>query len=180
MNHPSPSRPSSQSSIRPSSSAMKGVLNHMDNVNLTEEMTTDLSDTFRMLDDSKQDKITSKQMLLALHLYGLDIRDYEGDISEDRDDIELEEYMSIMSNLIHRSCNWRKTEIQDLISTFDPDNTGDISVNNVKKFFHEIGECLKIPDISEEMKCNDHSQEDNEEAISYKKFTNVILNIKHE
>eukprot|EP01041_Mallomonas_annulata_P012410 gene12410-26108_t len=151
--------------------------NRRHNEKLSDEMSQELLDTFLMLDVDGEGKISCSSFRKALKCYGLEPSELTLDRLQAGSDIDLSEYMTLLSNQLEKP-GWCYVEIQDAFTSIDHELKGQITFADVKRFFYELGEKLTDAQIDEQMRNhNINLQHDTpSHTVHCHEFAAVVMN----
>jgi centrin-1 len=151
------------------------VNGNIDDTSLTEQQKRDVKEAFDLFDYDKEGKLKSKELKVAMRALGFEpkreeVRKLLIDIKkENAEYLTLNDFAEIMS----RKFTERDVmdEIRKAFQLFDEDNTGFITVKNLKKVAEKLGEKFKDEDLQEMI---DEADKDGDGSISLEEFAIVM------
>lgn len=117
---------------------------------LTEDLSTELIDTFMCLDKLNHGRISSDDLLIACKCFGLEPTNDINERIKRGDAVQLSEYMSILTKLMENQ-DYCSNEVQEVFDIIDQERKGHITIPDIKRFFHDIGEKQMDMEIEEQI-----------------------------
>lgn len=146
-----------------------------DEISLTEQQKRDVKEALSLFDYNHDNKLKTKELKVAMRALGFEpkreeVRKILIDMNREQADyLTLNDFMEIMS----RKYTERDVmdEIRKAFQLFDEDNTGFISLENLKKVAEKLGEKFKDEDLQEMI---DEADKDGDGCISLEEFATVM------
>ncbi|SNX82292.1 probable CDC31 - spindle pole body component, centrin [Melanopsichium pennsylvanicum] len=176
---PSSSNPNHLAPISTSSSRNVNSHHHHSNrdasVELTDEQRQEIKEAFELFDTDKDGAIGYHEFKVAMRALGFDYKKAEVlKLLRDHDKgsglLEWEDFNKIMSDKI--ASRDPMEEIHKAFSLFDDDQTGKISLRNLKRVAKELGETL---DDDELQAMIDEFDLDQDGEIDIKEFVSIMM-----
>merc|ERR1712084_89609 len=142
---------------------------------LGEEQVMEIKDAFDLFDKDRSGEITVGEMLDAMRSLGYDTE--HGEAAEhvkslDKDGsgaLEFNEFYDLLTARF--SENTTKEELQRVFKLFDTDNTGSISVANMRAIADQVGDQVSDDELGDIVLKNDM---DNDGKLTFEDFYNVL------
>ncbi|KAM0754898.1 EF-hand [Meredithblackwellia eburnea MCA 4105] len=166
-------KPSGSSSRRPTSAAAAASA-HANHQQLSPDQAAEIREAFELFDMDKDGRIDYHELKVAMRALGFDLKKAEvlkilRDASGDQTFINFEQFHRTMEQMILDRDPME--ELRRAFKLFDDDNTGRISVRNLKKVARDLGESLG----DEELKAMiDEFDLDGDGEISEQEFINIM------
>jgi Ca2+-binding EF-hand superfamily protein len=116
---------------------------------LSDDMTCEFLDTFKMLDEHEYGQISGQQYLLALKAHGIEPDAKMNERALSQNPINLQEFMNLMMYGASTE-SWCRAEMIEAFEVFDKDNTGLINQQQTKRVLHRLGEKLSDVEIDQQ------------------------------
>lgn len=117
--------------------------------NLSDDMTCEFMDTFKMLDENDYGQISGQQYLQALKVHGIEPDQKMSERAHSQNPINLQEFMNLMIYGTSTE-SWCRSEMMDVFEVFDKDQIGTINPQQIKRVLHRLGEKLSDVEIDQQ------------------------------
>ncbi|XP_065212486.1 uncharacterized protein LOC135840078 [Planococcus citri] len=160
----------SKDSMNTSSKAVK-----FEETLLTEQQKRDIKEAFNLFDYEGQGKLKTKELKVAMRALGFEpkreeVRKILQDMNREGNEfLSYNDFVSIMSQKYSEKDVM--DEIRKAFQLFDDDNTGFITVKNLKRVAEKLGEKFKDEDLQEMI---EEADKDGDGAISLEEFAFVM------
>lgn len=142
---------------------------------LTEQQKRDIKEAFSLFDNEGQGKLRTKELKIAMRSLGFEpkreeIRKILSDMNKESSEfLVYTDFVTIMS----RKYTERDVmdEIRKAFQLFDDDNTGFITIKNLKRVAEKLGEKFKDEDLQEMI---EEADKDGDGAINLEEFAFVM------
>lgn len=142
---------------------------------ITEEQKQEIKEAFDLFDTDKIGAIDYHELKVAMRALGFDVRKQEviGLMKEyDRDNTGRIEYPDFLEIMTQKIADRNPTEeIYKAFKLFDDDNSGFISLKNLRKIAKELGENLSDDELQAMI---DEFDKDADGQISEEEFLNIM------
>lgn len=142
---------------------------------LTEQQKRDVKEAFNLFDYDGKGKLKTKELKVAMRALGFEpkreeVRKILVDMNkESAEFLTLDDFITIMSRKYTEKDVM--DEIKKAFQLFDDDNTGFITIKNLKKVAEKLGEKFKDEDLQEMI---EEADKDGDGAISLEEFAFVM------
>eukprot|EP00696_Hemimastix_kukwesjijk_P008159 gnl/Hemi2/20321_TR6741_c0_g1_i1.p1 gnl/Hemi2/20321_TR6741_c0_g1~~gnl/Hemi2/20321_TR6741_c0_g1_i1.p1 ORF type:complete len:171 (-),score=62.90 gnl/Hemi2/20321_TR6741_c0_g1_i1:129-641(-) len=142
---------------------------------LSEEQKQEIREAFELFDTEKTGRIDRHELKVAMRALGFDVRKEEvlkimSEVDVDNSGtVGLNDFMNIMAQKIAERDPME--EIRKAFMLFDDDNTGKISLKNLKRIAKELGEDLPETELQAMI---DEFDKDRDGLISEAEFFNIM------
>merc|ERR1712154_508475 len=147
--HQMPTKSKPLRRLRPSNVHLK----HSQNQQLNENQKRELKEAFELFDTDNSGTIDMKELRAAMKALGYDAQKEElkkirFELDKDiGDEINFDEFLEIMTGRICKADT--REDIDKIFRLFDEDNTGYITLRNLKKICQELGEDINDEELKE-------------------------------
>ena len=144
-------------------------------VEVEEEQLEELKEAFQLFDTEHKGRIDSREFKAALRALGYDITKSDvikcfSDLGKTLEDsINYDEFMKVV--IPHIKPRNSREEIMKIFRLFDEDNTGKISIKNLRKVAKDLGEDISDNELKELIK---EADRDNDGLVSPEDFYRVM------
>lgn len=152
---------------------MKAV--KLENSSLTEQQKRDVKEAFNLFDYDGQGKLKTKELKVAMRALGFEpkreeVRKILVDMNkENAEFLTFDDFVTIISRKYTEKDVM--DEIRKAFQLFDDDNTGFITIKNLKRVAEKLGEKFKDEDLQEMI---EEADKDGDGAISLEEFAFVM------
>lgn len=166
---------SSASSSSSSSSASRARSGAADKFPLTEDQKQEIKEAFDLFDTDGSGTIDQKELKVAMRALGFEpkrdeIKKMIADIGKTgAGTIDLQDFMFLMSGKMTERDS--KEEILKAFRLFDDDETGKISLKNLRRVAREIGETMTDEELQEMI---DEADRDGDGEVSQEEFLRIM------
>eukprot|EP00759_Apiculatamorpha_spiralis_P007551 PhF_6_TR14729/c0_g1_i1/m.23154/K16466/CETN3, CDC31; centrin-3 len=146
---------------------------------LNEEQRQEIREAFELFDSDKNGLIDLHEMKVAMRALGFEVRKEEvvrlvedvhrGDTTQRG--VTLSDFTEVMTEKY--STRDPRVEMQKAFQLFDDDNTGKISLRNLRRVARELGENLSDEELQAMI---DEFDKDQDGSINEEEFMNIMLN----
>mmetsp|Transcript_30153 Transcript_30153/g.72869 ORF Transcript_30153/g.72869 Transcript_30153/m.72869 type:complete len:160 (+) Transcript_30153:245-724(+) len=142
---------------------------------LTEDEIEELRQAFDLFDTDGSGTIDPKELRAAMQSLGFDAKNqtiYQMIKDIDKDgtgEIDFDEFLDLMTSRLAGSDT--KEDVQKIFELFDDDQTGYISLQNLKRVAHELGENM---DDAELLEMIERADADHDGQISPEEFFTIM------
>lgn len=142
---------------------------------LTEEQRQEIKEAFDLFDTDSSGSIDQKELKVAMRALGFEpkkdeIKKMIADIDKDGSGtIDFNEFVYMMTGKMSERDS--KEEILKAFKLFDDDETGFITLNNLRRVAKEIGENMSDEELREMI---DEADRDNDQQISQEEFLRIM------
>lgn len=142
---------------------------------LTEEQKADIKEAFDLFDPDGTGRIPSRELKVAIRALGFEptreeIRKLTVNVDPDGlGKISFEEFLELMATKMAEKDS--KEEVLKAFKLFDDDNTGKITLKNLKRVAKELGENLTDEELQEMI---DEADRDGDGEISQEDFLRIM------
>ena len=142
---------------------------------LSDEQRQEIKEAFELFDTDKTGSIDYHELKVAMRALGFDVKKQEvlqimRDYCEDGSgQIDFDEFLQIMTDKI--SARRPEEEIEKAFKLFDEDNSGKISLRNLRRVARELGENLSDDELQAMI---DEFDKDQDGEISSDEFLNIM------
>lgn len=149
-------------------------------IELTEEQKQEIKEAFDLFDTDGSEKIDAKELKVAMRALGFEPKKEEikkliADIDKDGSgQIDFSEFLEMMTTKMSERDS--KEEIIKAFRLFDDDETGKISLKNLRRVAKEIGEAMteqELMEMIEEADLDGDGEIDQEEFLRIMKKTSL-------
>lgn len=142
---------------------------------LTEQQKRDIKEAFNLFDYEGQGKLKTKELKVAMRALGFEPKREEVRKILTEMNRESSEFLSYNDFVSIMSQKYTEKDVMDEIrkafQLFDDDNTGFITIKNLKKVAEKLGEKFKDEDLQEMI---EEADKDGDGAISLEEFAFVM------
>jgi Ca2+-binding EF-hand superfamily protein len=144
-------------------------------VELTEEQKQEIKEAFDLFDTDGSETIDAKELKVAMRALGFEpkkqeIRKMINDIDRDGSGtIDFQEFLGMMTSKMSERDS--REEILKAFRLFDDDNTGKITLNNLRRVAKEIGENMTDEELREMI---DEADRDGDGEIDQEEFLRIM------
>ena len=130
---------------------------------LSDEQVAELREAFNLFDSEQSGQIDARELKAAMRALGFEVKKDELRMilrelgREQTGYVDFDDFCKIMSTRMHEKDS--KEEIMKVFRLFDTDNTGKISLRNLKQIAHELGENLTEEELQEMINEADRDQD---------------------
>lgn len=148
---------------------------YTDRPGLSEDEIEEIREAFNLFDTDGSGTIDPKELKAAMQSLGFEAKNqtiYQmiGDIDKDGSgSIDFEEFLDMMTAKM--SDKDSREDINKVFNLFDDDNTGKISLRNLKRVAHELGETMTDAELLEMIERADTDQDG---EINFEEFYGVM------
>ncbi|SOV77915.1 centrin-4 [Plasmodium sp. gorilla clade G3] len=146
------------------------------NISINEDVEKELYECFSLFDTNKCGYIDIREFYFALKSLGLNFKKEQVksiflDIKKDIDEkLNFDEFFDIAAKYIHTRYN--DDEIEHMFSLFDPNDTGKITLQSLRKVCTDIGENISDTELNNMIHFADKN---NDKVIDKNEFKKVLL-----
>lgn len=147
----------------------------LENSSLTEQQKRDVKEAFNLFDYDGQGKLKTKELKVAMRALGFEpkreeVRKILVDMNKDNAEfLTFDDFVTITSRKYTEKDVM--DEIRKAFQLFDDDNTGFITIKNLKRVAEKLGEKFKDEDLQEMI---EEADKDGDGAISLEEFAFVM------
>merc|ERR1719385_406305 len=149
MRHQKSTKSNSLRRLRPSSNHNKSSQNQQ----LNENQKRELKEAFELFDTDNSGAIDMKELRAAMKALGYDAQKEElkkirFELDKDiGDEVNYEEFLEIMTGRVCKADT--REDIDKIFQIFDEDNTGYITLRNLKRIVQELGEDINDEELKD-------------------------------
>ncbi|VWU52096.1 centrin-4, putative [Hepatocystis sp. ex Piliocolobus tephrosceles] len=146
--------------------------------NITTDIEKEIYECFLLFDINKCGYIDIREFYFALKSLGLNFKKEEVkniflELKNNVDEkLSFHEFLEIALKYIHKRYN--DEEIESMFSLFDPNDTGKITLNSLKKVCEDIGENIEESELNSMI---DYADKNNDKVIDKEEFKHVLLSV---
>lgn len=146
-----------------------------EDISLTEQQKRDVKDAFNLFDTEGEGKLRTKDLKVAMRALGFEpkreeIRKILVDVKkENNEHLTYDDFVNIMSRKFTEKDVM--DEIRKAFQLFDEDNSGFITLNNLKRVAEKLGEKFKDEDLQEMI---EEADKDGDGKINLEEFAFVM------
>ena len=177
---PLPLSPVVMSTVKKASGLSKGAASRGLKVELSEEQKQEIKEAFDLFDTDGSEKIDAKELKVAMRALGFEPKKEEikkmiADIDKDGSgQIDFADFLDMMTAKMQERDG--KEEVLKAFRLFDDDETGKISLKNLRRVAKEIGEVMteeELQEMIEEADLDGDGEIDQEEFLRIMKKTSL-------
>ena len=168
------------STVKKASGLSKGAASRGLKVELSEEQKQEIKEAFDLFDTDGSEKIDAKELKVAMRALGFEPKKEEikkmiADIDKDGSgQIDFADFLDMMTAKMQERDG--KEEVLKAFRLFDDDETGKISLKNLRRVAKEIGEVMteeELQEMIEEADLDGDGEIDQEEFLRIMKKTSL-------
>jgi Ca2+-binding EF-hand superfamily protein len=146
--------------------------------NISNELKTEMVDTFDMLDEEGTGCIDASKLVLALKIFGFEIGPDVYDRVSTGKPLDLTEFMAFLGSASNTQTGWCHAEAVDAFAALDREHIQSVSTAHLRRAFGRFGEKFSDAEINDQISAFDV---DSSESLEFPEFVNMILmmNNKH-